>query len=407
MEPIAVSTQKQYDEAQKKYQAALDTSYFDIDKGKGLEIVEEVDYLIYHFLCNGVSKEDTEKNLSRFYFDESQAEEITGYFLTHQPGDLYEIERGLNILNLSPDSDMNRRISPIQIRDSVEKIRVYYPVEVFGNSEVEAYGHARVIAHDTAKITAHDQAIVEALDTVQVKAFESSHITARNASAAMLFNRSTAMAYNHASINAGDYTKTAVFDAADAKIWDYARAEAYNKSLVTARNKAIIAAFHNATVNTHDYTSVTAKDVSYIFAKGSAIINAEGNAVVVAGDNVKVNAKHRSLVFAGPDAVCEHTDKTRIIGSAQNKPLFLKSNILRILDHPYINREPVIAVNLLLSSASPDDKEGFSRKLKEMGCTDPESTNRVLNILVKDFESAYAARPRLLKERRRDESWER
>ena len=115
MKPIAVSTQDQYDEAQKKYQAALDKSYFDIDQDKGLEIVEEVDYLIYHFLYNGMSKEDAEKSLSRFYFNESQAEEITGYFLTHQPGDLYEIERGLNILNLSPDREMNKHFSLIHI----------------------------------------------------------------------------------------------------------------------------------------------------------------------------------------------------------------------------------------------------------------------------------------------------
>jgi hypothetical protein len=401
MKPLVAATQDQYDEAQKRYQAALDTSYFDIDAGKGLEIVEEVDYLIYHFLCNGVSKEDTEKSLSRFYFDESQAEEITGYFLTHQPGDLYEIERGLNILNLSPDKEMNKHISPIQIRDAVEKIKVYYPVEVFGNSEVEAFGHARVIAHNTANITAYDRAIVEALDAAQVTAFDQSHVTARNASKATLFNRSTATAYNHAFISAGDHAKAAAFDEANVRVSHYGIADAYNHALVTAGNMAKITAFHNATVNAHDYTRVTAKDVSYTFAKGSAVINAEDNAVVVAGDTVKVNAKHHTLVFTRDDAVCEYSDKAQVINREQNKPLFLKRNVLRILDHPYIDREPVIAVNLLLSSANPDDKEAFSRKLKEMGCIDPSSTNRVLDALAKEFDRKFH------KKRERDKSWER
>jgi hypothetical protein len=407
MKPIVVSTQDQYDEAQKQYQKTLDTSYFDIDKGKGLEIVEEVDCLIYHFLCNGVSKEDTEKSLSRFYFNESQAEEITGYFLTHQPGDLYEIERGLNILNLRPDGELNKHISPIQIRDGVEKIKVYSPVEVFGKSEIEAYGHARVTAHDTANIRAHDRAVVQALDNSQITAFDQSHITARNACSAVLHNQSTIMAYNHASIFVNDHAKAAVFDHANACVYDHAKADAHNYALVTAADTANITAFHNVTVNAGFNTRVTAKDLSYTFAKGSAVINAEGNAVVVARDDVRVNAKHHTLVFTGDGAVCEYTDKAQIIDSAKNKPLSLKSNVLRILDHPYIDRQPAIAVNLLLSSSNPDDKEAFSRKLKEMGCIDPASTNRVLNDLAGEFERACAARPKLRKERRRDESWER
>jgi hypothetical protein len=234
MEPIVVSTQNQYDEAQKRYQKILDTNYCDIDEGKGLGIVEEVDYLIYHFLCNGMSKDDTEKNLPRFYFNESQAQDITGYFLTHQPGDLYEIERGLNILNLHPDGELNRHISPIQIKNNGEKIKVYYPVEVFGNSEIEAFGHVRVIAHDTANITAHDRAVVEAFDNARVTALEQSHITARNTCSAVLYNRSTATAYNHASVFVNDHAKAAVFGHANAHVYDYARADAYNHALIEA-----------------------------------------------------------------------------------------------------------------------------------------------------------------------------
>jgi hypothetical protein len=401
MEPIVVSTQDQYDEARKRYQTALYSRYFDIDRGEGLEIVEEVDYLIYNYLCNGVSKEDTENSLSRFYFNESQAGEITGYFITHRSGDLYEIERGLNFLNLRPEEEMNKHIPPIHIRDGVEKIKVYYPVEVYGESEVEASGYARVTAHDAARITAHDRAIVESFDNAQVMAFEQSHITARNNSAVILSHRSTATAYNHVSITAGDHAKTAVFNEANAHVSDHTKAFVYNHTHVTGRNMAIITAYHDAAVNAFDDTLITAKDISYTFARGSTIVYAENNTVVVAGGAVKVDATHHALVFTGDDAVCEHTDKTQVINSTQNKPSFLKSNILRILDHPYINREPVTAVNLLLASADPNDKEAFSRKLKEMGCIDPPSTNRVLNALAGELDR------RLHKNQERDGSWER
>jgi hypothetical protein len=401
LKPILVTSQAEYDNAQKTYQDALDKSSFDIDMKKGMEIVEEVDYLIYNFLCNGISKADTEKSLSRFYFTQSQAREITDYFLTHQPGDLYEIERGLNILNFSPDREMNKRISPIQIRDGVEKIKVYYPVEVFGNSHVEIFGHARVVAHDAACITAYDQAIVEAFDTAKVTAFDQSHVTARNTSAVTLFSRSSVAAYNHASLSAGDHAKAAVFDEASARVSQYAKADAYDHTYVTAGNMTKIRAYQDATVIARDYTRVTAQDTSYIVAKGFAAIDAEDNAVVAAGDAVTVNAKHHALVFTRDDARCEYTGEARLITSVQNKPLFLKSNVLKILNHPYIDREPVIAVNLLLSSANPGDREAFSQKLKEMGCIDPESTNRVLTALANEFES------KLRKERRRGESWER
>jgi hypothetical protein len=71
------------------------------------------------------------------------------------------------------------------------------------------------------------------------------------------------------------------------------------------------------------------------------------------------------------------------------------------LDHPFIDRNPAIAVNLLLASSNPGDREAFSQKLKEMGCIAPESTNKVLQSLAnKSNRTPHIARDR-------DSSWER
>jgi hypothetical protein len=69
MEPIIVTNQAEYSEARKAYRDILDNSRFDIDAGKGLNIVKKVDCLIIDYLYKGVSKDDTEKNLCSLYFN--------------------------------------------------------------------------------------------------------------------------------------------------------------------------------------------------------------------------------------------------------------------------------------------------------------------------------------------------
>jgi hypothetical protein len=401
MKPIIVSTQAQYNEAEKRYWKTLDKNYFDIDRGKGMEIVEETDYLIHNFLYGGSSKGDTENDLSHFYFDKSQAEEITGYFLTHLPGDLYNIERGLNMLNMRPDGEMNNRLPLIHIKDSIEKISVLCPVEVFGESEIEAFGYARVTAHDTSRITAHDRAIVKAFDSAQVTAHNQSHIIAKNRGSITLYGNSPAAVHNYAHITAMEDSKIAVFDQGNATVLDTAHADAFDHALVFAKNDSKINAFDNATVNAYDDSRIAARNTAYIVAGGSASIDAKNYAVIVAGDKAKVTANHQSLVFLKHDATCETKDKACVITKSQNQPAFLENNVFHLLDHPFIDRNPAIAVNLLLASSNPGDREAFSQKLKGMGCVDPESTNRVLQSLANKLNRApHTARDR-------DSSWER
>jgi hypothetical protein len=348
-----VSNQAEYDAAQKIYQDILDKSYFDIDTGKGLNIVEEVDCLIYRYLYQDASKDDTEEGLSRFYFTGSQAREIAGYFSTYRPGDLYDIERGLNFLGLQNSRELNIYNSLIHIKNSTEKINVRYPVEVFGESEVEAFGHARVTAHDKSTITSHDFSIVRAFDNAGITARDQSHITARNESAVMLYDNSTAAAYNDARVTARDYSKAAVFDQVNA------------------------AAFDNCHIN--------AKDNAYVAAHDYTRVNAQNNAVIVADTRAQVTANHHSLVFLKDDADCKCNDGARMITGSRNAPAFLKSNLFYIFDHPFINRNPVIALNLLCVSANQKNADAYSKKLKEMGCVDAESTKKALNALLDEF----------------------
>jgi hypothetical protein len=401
MKPIVVSTQAQYNEAEKLYWKTRDKSYFDIDRGIGMEIVEETDYLIHNFLYEEATKEDTENNLSRFYFNQSQAEEITGYFLTRLPGDLYDIERGLNMLTIRPNEEMNNRSPLIHIKDGIEEISVLCPVEVFGKSEIKAYGHAKVTAHDASRIAAHDHVLVRALDNAQVAAHNQAHIIAKNKSSVTLYGNSTAAVHNYAYITAMEDSNAAVFDQANATVLDSARADAYDHTVIFAKNDSKINAYNDATVNAYDNCRIAARNTAYIVAGGSAIIDAQNYAVIVAGDKAKVTANHHSLVFLKHDAVCETKDKAEAITEFQNKPAFLENNVLRLLDHPFVSRNPIIAANLLLAAANLGDKDAFSQKLKEMGCIDPESTNRVLQSLTNKLNRP----PHIAKDR--DSSWER
>jgi hypothetical protein len=400
MEPIVVSTQAEYDEAQKLCRSSLEKSYFDIDKDIGMDIVGEVDYLVYNYLYQDMTKDETEKSLSTFYFNQEQASEITDYFLTHRPGDLYDIERGLNLLDLRPDGETGHE-THIIIKDSTERIKVHYPVEVFGKSEVEVFGRSKVVAHDNAQITACDRSIVKAYNRAQVTALNQAYITARDNCAVYLFNQSTATIYNKATVTAIDKSKTALFNLADASLFNYAVANAYDESIVTGKDSTKIMAFNKAKVYAYDQAHVTAKDLSHTLAGGQASVVAEDDAVVIAINEAKVTAKHRALVFARDNAECGSADKALVVTAAQNKPLFLKSNILHILDRPYINWEPAVAVSLLISAADPKNKLAFEHRLKAMGCVDRESTNRVIASLVREFNRKLPGK------RDQSESWER
>jgi hypothetical protein len=138
----------------------------------------------------------------------------------------------------------------------------------------------------------------------------------------------------------------------------------------------------------------------YITAKDSAIVNANDQAVVIARDKSKVTADDNTLVFLQNDAVCKAAGTAKVVTRIRNKPDFIKTNVFFILDHPYINGNPVTAVNLLIRSADPKDLEGFSKRLAGMGCTDPESTKKVFQ----SWAVNYSRKEH--KSNEQDNSWE-
>jgi hypothetical protein len=159
--------------------------------------------------------------------------------------------------------------------------------------------------------------------------------------------------------------------------------------------------FNDSSVHAYDTSRSTAKSSSYSIAEGSAMVDARQYAVVAAADEARVTAHHHALVTLKDNASCTADGKAKVITASQNKPAFLEKNVLRLLDHPFFRGNPVIAVNFLRFSASPSDREAFSCKLRELGCTDPASTKRILHSMAGKAESA------LHKSRDGDHLWER
>jgi hypothetical protein len=321
MEPIIVSNQAEYRKASKTGRRIPKKNRFDIDAGKGLDIIKEVDRILTGYFYEKISKNGAEKSLSRLCFNVFQAKKITDFFIDYRPGDLYGIEQGLNRLRYQNSRELNGYIPPVHIKNAAEKIRVYTPVEVFGRSHVEAYQYAPVIARDRAYIHSFEDSVIYAYNNSNVVAEEQSRVVARN--------------------------------------------------------------------------------MPFVVAMGSAIINANDYAVIVARKYSNVNARHNALVFLQDEAVCKAKDNVKVITRTQNKPDFLKTNVLNILDHPYVNGNPSTAIRLLITAADARDINGFSKNLWEMGCHDPESTKKVLLSMIKDFNRKKH------KPIEQDNSWER
>jgi hypothetical protein len=233
MKLIIVSNQAEYRKARKEYRDILDDSRFDIDAGKGLNIVKEADRLITDYLYKNVSKDDTEKELSRICFNKYQAKLITGFFVDHRPGDLYDIEKGLNFLRFQNSGELNRHTSLIHIKNSTERISVKGPVEVFGKSEAAVFRDASVAAHDKAHIRAFNQAVIFALDNSNIIASDHSHVITRD------------MPY------------------------------------ITARDSAIVNANDQAVIIARDKSKVTACHNTLVFLQNDAVCKAEDNARVI------------------------------------------------------------------------------------------------------------------------------
>jgi hypothetical protein len=287
MEPIVVSNQAEYIEACKAYRDILDNGNFDIDAGKGVNIVKKVDSLITDYLFKDISKNEAEKSLSRLCFNEYQAKEITGFFVTHRPGDLYEIEQGLNILGLQNSGKLNRYISLIHIKNGAERITVKNPVEVFGKSEVAAYRYAHVAAHGKASITAFNQAVVYALDSSNVLAADQSHVVTKD--------MPHIVAWDSAIVNANDQ---AVVIARDKAI-----VTANNNALVFLQNDAVCKRYDNAKViaRSQNKPDLLENNVFHIldhpFIKGNAAIAV--NLLITSADPKDIDAFSQKLKGMG------------------------------------------------------------------------------------------------------------
>jgi hypothetical protein len=235
MEPMLVSNQTEYIKARNVYRDNPDNNFFDIDTAKGLKIIKEVDRFITYYLYNGTSREDTEKNLSSLCFNEEQAKELTDFFMNHRPGDLYDIEQGLNFLHSQNSKEPDRYTSLIHIQKGTERIRVQDPVDVFGESDVAAYRAAQVAAHNRSYITAFSQSVVLALDSSKVVAFDRCHIIARNMPIIAAYN-------------------SAVLDASD-------------QAVIIARGSSKVTARHNSLVLLQDWATCNASDTVMVITR--------------------------------------------------------------------------------------------------------------------------------------------
>jgi hypothetical protein len=236
MEPIVVSNQTEYQEARKAYSDFLAKNRFDVETGKGLNIIKKVDDFVTDYLFGDISRNNAEKGIVGLRFNETQAKEIIKYFTDHRPGDLYEIEQGLNLLSLQNKNDCNRHAPLIHIKNCKERIMVKDSVEIFGKSDVGAYRYSQVVAHDRASVTAFDHAAVFALNNSNILAMNQSHVVTKD--------MPYVNAWDFAIINANDF---AVIIAKDKS-----RVIASDNTLVVLEDESVCKSFDNALVITQN-----------------------------------------------------------------------------------------------------------------------------------------------------------
>jgi hypothetical protein len=339
MEPITVTTQAEYDMALSSLKKNQPKRYFDIEAGMGIPIIKEVDWCINQYLYFNEPREAINKDLSRLYFTDEQAELITGYFMIHRPDGGYEIERGLNALGVIPKNEIGNTSSPIIIKEATEKIFVTSPVEVFDIAAVEALEDTTIIARDDSLITARGQTIVKAYNNASINAYENSFIS--------LYDDSTAIAFGDGAVLAHD----------DAH--------------VTAKYCSI----------------VLAGDRAFVTAIDSSTIKATNDAVVIAFNNADVTGHENTLILAEDTVKAFVDDTVGFIRGKENTPKLLRHNMLTILYHPFIEGDPMAAVTTLLKATRGNKREAFSKMFKAMGCRDGIATRQYINNLVKDVDT--------------------
>jgi hypothetical protein len=386
MKEYIVSTQDEYDKAIKDIGLSRKHPFYDIERDKGTELVEEVDYLMYHYLHHDVDTEMVYDDLSRLDFDQSQMDAIITYFKENPPRDLFDVERALNRLHAIPsgyESEEHDDATKLIIKDSREKIVVRSDVEVYGNSCVEAFEKAAIIAKHNAYVIAHDEVSVEARHKTRVDAHDHSQIRAYNNVLVIASGESQVMAYHGSFVRATEKAEVSACHGAYIRSMDEAKVAAYDKSIVYTRGNSAVNAFNNSHIIAFGMSLVTAHDQSYIHAFEKSKIEARNQSCVLARENALVAGYDDSIIFTRGNARSTTSGKSFSIDEKQNTAENLRNNMLAVMRRPRFAKDPILAVHMLMKAVPEENRAAINKKLLSLGCNDAARTKNILSRWVK------------------------
>jgi hypothetical protein len=389
MNDIVVATQAEYDNAAARIARYQNRPQFDIEAGRGMEIVEEVNYLMYNYLYNNENLDKTIADLSYFYFTPEEAHKIADYFRKHLPGDMFDIERGLNKLAVKPrdaGETETEEIPKIVIRNNTEKVAVKTDVEVSGYSYIEAFGEAHIIARNKAYVIARENVSVDAYDKTKVDAFDNSCVKAYHNALVLASDESMVWAWHKACVDANDKSKAVAFHTAYVKSMDDAQVVAHNKTTLDAHGKSIVQVYDQSRVNAWDASTVSAHDVTEIHALDSSRIAAYNYSSVLARDKACITARDNSLILNRGEAVAVIHDNAHCINGYDNNVQNLQKNLYLVMKHPRFANDPLLAARFLMQGAPYENKTAINRKYLAMGCNSEEETKRRLTRWLKTYD---------------------
>jgi predicted alpha/beta hydrolase family esterase len=389
MKEHIISTQDEYDRAIGHIALLRKRPFYDIECNKGTEIIEEVDSLVHQYLYHVRDKSVVYDGLSRFHFDRSQADEIMRYFQEHLPGDMFDIERGLNRLNVIPrghDANQPGDEPRVIIKDAREKIMVCSDAEVRGNSFVEAFDHASITAENDAYIIAHDEVSAIAFHKSRVDSYDHSRVQAFNNALVTASGESRVEAYHKSCVKAGENAKVSAYHDAYVNSMQDTVITAYDRAIVDAWGNSRVAAFNESHIIARDKSVISAHDRSFIHASDMSKITARNQSCVAARKNASVTGSDDSLVLTRDNARSETSGNSSLIDGKDNNAANLRKNVLTVMRHPRSAKDPILAMRLLIQAIPEENREAINKKLLGMGCTDVTKSKIILNRLVKTRE---------------------
>jgi hypothetical protein len=386
MKDHIISTQDEYDRAIGHIILLRKRPFYDIECNKGMEIVEEVDSLVHRYLYHDRDKRAVYEGLSHFDFDPPQADEIMRYFQERPPGDLFDIERGLNRLRVMPrgyDAGQSGDEPGVIIKDARGKILVCSDAEVWGNSCVEAFDRASITAKNGAYIIAHDEVSVEAYHKTRVDSYDHSRVRSFNNALVTASGDSRVEAYHKSCVKAGENTKVSAYHDAYINSMQDAVITAYDRSVVDAWGNSKVAAFNESHIIARDASVISAHDRSFIHASDMSKIAARNQSCVLARKNASVAGSDDSLILTRDNARSETGGGSSSIDGKDNNAANLRKNILSVMRHSRFAGDPIIAMRILMMALPEKNRAAINKKLLAMGCTDAARTKNILGRWVK------------------------